>query len=210
MKMDTSPPLNPTLSLSNQEPSSLFQCSHPHNAWSAPVMSVSTKTFASEKDPVVTDSLLRLRTPFDPVLHVSSREKMPLLRRSGSAGFALFANAAVVVPARGSATISSGISVQIPFGHYGKIEAVPFLGLRYDITPFGQIVDENCNNIIYVKLLNNSNVTYGVKKGDNIAQLIVQRYSTPILQYVREKSQHMGYRGGFGPIGGPTVFKQSI
>jgi dUTP pyrophosphatase len=194
MKMDTSP--------INYNAFPAFQGSCDANIWSAPTMSVSTGDNASCSE-TGSDSLSRLRNTFDPILNVRSQEKIPLLRKLGCAGHALFATKDGTVPCRGSLIMSSGISVKIPFGHYGKIEAVPYLGMRYDITPFGNIIDEKNGEIIYIKLLNNSNANYTVKKGDNIAQLIIQRYTTPFIRYNGQQGQQ---RDGFGPIG-TNVYK---
>lgn len=202
MKIDTSQ-INSNVYHSNLARTELaFQGSYGANIWSSPMMSVSTDTVASCSEPV-SDSLSRLRNTFDPILNVNSQEKIPLVRKLGCAGYALFATKDGTVPCRGSLIMSSGISVKIPFGHYGKIEAVPFLGMRYDITPFGNIIDEKYGDIIYIKLLNNSNTNYRVKKGDNIAQLIIQRYTTPLIRY---NGQHDQKRYGFGPIGN-NVYK---
>lgn len=207
MKIDTSPINNNIYHSNESRPQfcNIKRCDN-DNIWSSPIMSVSTDAFPSFSDPVY-DSVSRLRNTFDPISNVNSLEKFPLLRPPGCSGYALFATKDGIVPCRGSLTMSTGISIKIPFGHYGKIEAVPLLGMRYDITPFGNIIDEKNNDIIYIKLLNNSNINYQVKKGDNIAQIIIQRYATPLIQYNRynkEKRQHIY---GFGPIGNRDVFK---
>jgi dUTPase len=82
------------------------------------------------------------------------------------------------ITARGSTIFSTGISVNIPFGHFGRIEGFSTLAEKL-LVPIPLIIDENNSNIIDICLLNHSNKIHQIKKGDCIGQLIIARYVVP-------------------------------
>jgi dUTP pyrophosphatase len=110
-----------------------------------------------------------------------------LCRRSSisAAGYDLFAADTYQIPPVKSkhpyATVNCGISVEIPVGHYGKIEGQTLLGYQHNIIAFGGIIDEDYRGTIHVKLFNHSNKAYTINKGDSVAQLVIQRYCVPII-----------------------------
>ena len=99
-----------------------------------------------------------------------------------SPGFSLVATVTAVIPANSNLTFSTNVSLNIPFGHFGRIEAIDCL-LTKHIVPFSQIIESNYCEKIKVCLRNYSDTDYSVNKGDAISQIIFQRYVTPrILQ----------------------------
>ena len=122
-----------------------------------------------------------------PQLLVSSGKLMP--RSSLHApGFEVVSTVDCVVPSRSSTIISSGLSVQIPFGHFGRVEGLTPLAMQHGLVPFSSILDSECPTIINVKLFNHSNQPYRIQRGERIAQLVVQRYSAPrVLQQLSYK-----------------------
>jgi len=94
-------------------------------------------------------------------------------------GFELVSTVDCVVSSRSSTIVSSGLSVQIPFGHFGRVEGLTPLAMQHGIVPFSSILDSECPSIINVKLFNHSNQPYRIQRGERIAQLVIQRYSAP-------------------------------
>jgi dUTP pyrophosphatase len=96
-------------------------------------------------------------------------------------GFELVSTVDCVVSSRSSSIVSSGLSVQIPFGHFGRVEGLTPLAMQHGIVPFSSILDSECQSIINVKLFNHSNQPYRIQRGERIAQLVIQRYSAPCV-----------------------------
>jgi dUTP pyrophosphatase len=122
-----------------------------------------------------------------PKMLVSGR----LVRSSmGAAGYDLFAaEDGHFNPPPGYSTtshiaVSTGVSVQIPMGHYGKIEGLSSLAFDHNVIVFGAIIDENHTGDIKVKMFKHGNSKFKIKKGDRIAQLVIQRYCAPSIQQV--------------------------
>ena len=100
------------------------------------------------------------------------------------AGHRLYALESCLLPAKDSAILNTGLSIQLPAGHYGKIEGCLSLGMSHSVVPFGGIIDENNHDEITVKLFNHGSTSYLVHRDDYIAQLIVHKYVSPSFQRV--------------------------
>jgi dUTP pyrophosphatase len=96
-----------------------------------------------------------------------------------SAGFPLYAMKDGVVPSKNSAIFSAGISVDIPFGHFGKILPISGLVFKKGIVPILTIINENSTEGIKICLMNHTDSPHNVVNGDCIAQLVIQRYTVP-------------------------------
>tara|TARA_B110001450_G_scaffold257033_1_gene290456 strand:+ start:2045 stop:2485 length:441 start_codon:yes stop_codon:yes gene_type:complete len=133
------------------------------------------------------------------ILRVSCpREMTPTRGSVKAAGYELKSGVKLVVPARGSAVINTHCKVELPSGHYGKIEGRSELAVRHDIVAFGGVIDEDCRGELRVKLFNHSETPYNVEIGDRIAQLVVQRYANLNIQ---RAATTVRASAGFGPIG---------
>ena len=131
----------------------------PYSPWSAPKMTVSGKLVRSSM---------------------------------GAAGYDLFAledchfNPPPGYSATSHLVVNTGVSVQLPMGHYGKIEGLTSLAFCHNVIVFGEIIDENHIGNIKVKMFKHGNSKFKIKKGDRIAQLVIQRYCAPRIQQVIE------------------------
>lgn len=126
---------------------------------------------------------------------VCSHDYIPQRKTKRAAGWDLSASECVIIPARGSATVNTGLKIQIAPEHYGSIEGRSGLGFQHLVLPFRGIIDSDYRDELQILLLNHSKVDYEVKIGHAIAQLIIHRYETPILFRVDTLSS------GFGPTG---------
>ena len=117
-----------------------------------------------------------------------------------SAGLDLYATQAYSIPPRTLRSIPTGLSVQIPSGHYGKIFDRSSLAIQQIIT-LGGIIDSDYRGELIVMLYNLSSETYCIQKGDRIAQLICSPYIGHT--YVQTSELSFTQRGlkGFGSSG---------
>lgn len=95
-----------------------------------------------------------------------------------SPGLTLTAFNNAVIPANSNLVFPTEVTIDVPFGHFGKIEAVDSL-LQKHIVPFSQILESDSDEKIRVVLRNYSDVEFAVKRGDAISQIIFQRYVMP-------------------------------
>jgi dUTP pyrophosphatase len=107
--------------------------------------------------------------------------------------------------------VATGLAVAIPEGHAGFVQPRSGLAARHGISIVNApgTVDEGYRGEILVNLVNlDPREPFTVRRGDRIAQLVVQRVERPVFlevdsldETVRGDTGH-GSTGGFGP-GGP-------
>jgi dUTP pyrophosphatase len=72
--------------------------------------------------------------------------------------------------------INTGFKIQLPIGTYGRLASRSGLALNHSIDVAGGVIDSDYRGEIIVILCNNGKTKYSVKKGDRIAQLIIEKY----------------------------------
>ena len=132
---------------------------------------------------------------------LTSPEQKPRRQSRWAAGHDLVASEDVVVPARGSAVVDTGTCVALPEGHYGRVAGRSSLAFKHDVTAFEGTIDEDYRGRIMVKLFNHSDEEFKTGALTRIAQLIIQPYSTPVIDVVEELEDSERGAGGFGSTG---------
>ena len=94
----------------------------------------------------------------------------------------------------------TGISFTVPEGTYGRI--APRSGLsKKGILVNAGVVDRDYTGPVKVMLHNLSDEMYQVKKNDRIAQLIIEKIATPVIEEVGSLKETDRGDGGFGSTG---------
>jgi dUTP pyrophosphatase len=117
-----------------------------------------------------------------------------------SAGYDLSAAIDCVVPAGGRAMISTGLAMTVPHGTYGRIAPRSGLSHKYGIDILAGVIDEDFTHEVKVILYNTEERDFIVKRGDRIAQLILEKIVTPDVAVVLELAD-TNRTGGFGSTG---------
>jgi len=133
----------------------------------------------------------------------SDNAQIPKRADEGAAGYDLYAAEDVFIGYRERKLISTDISVQLPHETYGRI--APRSGMSVKGFDVGAgVIDESYAGIIKVLLINNSDENKEIKKGERIAQLIIEKcYYADIEQVYDMKEFTPTTRGdqGFGSTG---------
>lgn len=111
------------------------------------------------------------------------------------------------VPARGKSLIKTDLSVAVPTGHYGRVAPRSGLALKNGIDVGAGVIDEDYRGPVSVILFNHSDVDFTIKAGDRIAQLILERISTPEILEVEDLDATLRGEGGFGSTGVSSTIK---
>ncbi|ACF42284.1 dutpase [Rana grylio virus] len=125
-----------------------------------------------------------------------------LIRGSaGAAGYDLAAAHPVVVPSFGRALVKTDLAVKMPPGLYGRVAPRSGLALKNFIDVGAGVVDPDYRGNLGVILFNFGCDPFRVKRGDRIAQLVLERYeSPPILEVDSLDSTDRG-DAGYGSTG---------
>lgn len=103
---------------------------------------------------------------------------LPIRATEGAAGYDLSSSETVSIPASSTRCISTGIRIETPPDTYGRIADRSSVAKK-GVTVSGGVIDADYRGIIKVILNNNGSNTYHIESGDKIAQLILERHSTP-------------------------------
>jgi dUTP pyrophosphatase len=139
-----------------------------------------------------------------PVVQLDPDLPLPAYAHPGDGGLDLIAREDIVVRAGGGrALVPTGIAVAIPPGHAGFVVPRSGLALRHGLgvanTP--GVIDSAYRDEVKVILINTDPAAdYHVRRGDRIAQLVVQRVEEVAWQVVDQLDGH-NRGGGFGHSG---------
>jgi len=142
----------------------------------------------------VTSSPLRVRK-------LSSDATIPVRGSARAAGYDLFAAADAQVPAQGKALIRTDLALAIPTGYYGRVAPRSGLALKHHIDVGAGVIDEDYRGPLGVLLFNFGSTPFDVKKGDRVAQLLVEKIITPPVLEVDDLDATDRGAGGFGSTG---------
>ncbi len=134
--------------------------------------------------------------------------ELPSYARVGDAGLDLVARENVVLfPAGGRALVATGLAIAIPEGHAGFIQPRSGLALKHGVTCLNTpgLIDSGYRGELKVLLINTDPAEpFEIKRGERIAQLVVQKVEHVVLQPV-DDFDHLGESergdGGFGHTG---------
>ena len=93
------------------------------------------------------------------------------------------------------------MKISIPLGMYGRIAPRSSLACKKSVDVGAGVVDNDYRGEVKVLLINNGAEDFKIEKGDRIAQLIFENYSTPKLEVVSELDETVRGQGGFGSTG---------
>lgn len=131
---------------------------------------------------------------------------LPEYAHPGDAGFDLLArHDAVLAPGGGRHLMPTGLAVALPAGHVGFVTPRSGLAARHGITVLNGpgTVDAGYRGELQVTMINTDpDAEFVVRRGDRIAQLVVQRVEHPRLVEVDELPGSARGANGFGSTGG--------
>jgi dUTP pyrophosphatase len=118
------------------------------------------------------------------------------------AGYDLSSIEDMIIPVNSRAIVPTGIAVATPINTYARIAPRSGLAAKHGIDVFAGVVDAGYRGEIKVILFNSSNENFIIKKGDRIAQLILEMIATPetIITNDLPSIDDRG-EGGFGSSG---------
>ncbi len=140
-----------------------------------------------------------------PVLRLDADLALPSYARAGDAGADLVASDDVVLaPGGGRALVGTGIAVALPEGYAGFVQPRSGLAARHGVTclnPPG-LIDAGYRDEVRVLLVNTDPAEpYQVRRGDRIAQLVIQRVEHAGFEVVEALPPSARGTGGFGHTG---------
>lgn len=126
--------------------------------------------------------------------------KLPAYALEGDAGMDIFSNEDVVIKAGEQHVFKTGFSLEYPAGYCTLIWDKSGLSSK-GLKVFGGVFEHTYRGEYMICLLNFGNSDYEFKKGDKIAQMLVQPIITAELEEVEELSKSNRGAGSHGSTG---------
>jgi dUTP pyrophosphatase len=140
-----------------------------------------------------------------PLVRLDPDLALPTYARPGDAGADLVARVDVELGAGGGrALVPTGVALAIPEGWAGFVLPRSGLALRHGVTCLNTpgLIDAGYRDELLVLLVNTDPSTpYPVRRGDRIAQLVIQRVERATFTAVTDLPGSERGRGGFGHTG---------
>lgn len=130
---------------------------------------------------------------------------LPTYAKPGDAGLDLLASEDVVLaPGGGRALVPTGIAIAIPEGYAGFVQPRSGLAAKHGVTCLNTpgLIDSGYRGELKVLLVNtDSTEPFEVRRGERIAQLVVQAVEHVRWREVAELDDSERGEGGFGHTG---------
>jgi dUTP pyrophosphatase len=121
------------------------------------------------------------------------------------AGIDLCAVEEVTIPARGRASVPTGVALELPSGCVGLVWDKSGLAKNNGITVLAGVIDEGFRGELVLFLANLSDEPQTIKKGQKAAQLLVQKVEHVEIQEADELSPSERGEKGWGSSGVMTL-----
>ena len=140
-----------------------------------------------------------------PATRLDKSLSLPQRAQPGDAGLDLYAAIDATLEAGGGrALVPTGLAISIPEGYAGFVQPRSGLALKHGVTCLNTpgLIDSGYRGELKVILVNTDPAQpYEVKKGERIAQLVIQEVAQTRLKEVDELPSSDRGEGGFGSTG---------
>lgn len=152
-------------------------------------------------EPVAKKVILEPTAPALLVKKLHADAKLPSRGSALAAGYDLSSLEDFTLAPNSRHAFSTGISLAVPVGHYGRVAPRSGLAVKHGIDVGAGVIDADYRGEVKVLLFNFGEVAYEVKKGERIAQLVLERISTPEVTEVEDLDSTARGENGFGSTG---------
>lgn len=131
---------------------------------------------------------------------------LPSYAHPGDAGADLYARHDVMLAPAERASVATGVAIALPAGYAAFLHPRSGLAVRHGIGMVNApgVIDAGYRGEIAVLLINHGHEPVTLRRGDRIAQLVIQQVATMRVHEVDTlPGSHRG-QGGFGSSGGFT------
>lgn len=139
-------------------------------------------------------------------LKILKRGKNATIPTRGSmlaAGYDLYSSEEAVIPANGRGLVGTELTIIVPVGTYGRVAPRSGLTVKHGISTGAGVIDADYRGEVKVALFNHGDKDFEIKKGDRIAQLVLEKIVMADVEEITVNDLDETERGagGFGSTG---------
>jgi len=126
---------------------------------------------------------------------------IPKFALAGDAGMDLFSVEDVILKPGQRISCPTGIAIKIPNGYVGLVWDKSGPSHKFGIKTLGGVFDSNYTGEYQIGMINLSQADFIIKKGQKIAQVLIQKVEKPEIEEVDELEQTNRGDARFGSTG---------
>lgn len=126
---------------------------------------------------------------------------IPQYAHQGDAGMDLYSVENLIIKAGERALVPTGLSIELPAGHVALVWDKSGLAAKNGIKTMAGVIEYTYRGEYKIVMFNTSKEDFEIKKGQKIAQLLIQPIMTADVEEVKELSDTNRGSGGFGSTG---------
>ncbi len=132
-----------------------------------------------------------------------AQDLLPAKAHSDDAAFDLKSRANLEIPPHKTALVPTGLFLELPVGFEAQVRPRSGLALKHSITVLNTpgTIDAGYRGEVGVILINHGDTPFPVKRGDRIAQMVIQALPDVTLTPVSSLNDSARGAGGFGSTG---------
>ena len=119
-------------------------------------------------------------------VEMSPKAVTPTRATEHSVGLDLYTPSDYIMSPCSHLQIPTQIKIKIPLGHYGRLTSKSSLSMVHQVHVGAGVIDLDYTGEVKVLFINAAPCYHYIKRGDPIAQLILEKVSLPILRKVDE------------------------
>ena len=127
--------------------------------------------------------------------------KVPSKGHPGDAGIDFYAVEEVVFPPKEARDVFSGVAIEIPEGFVGLVWDKSSIAFKKGLKTMGGVIDSGYRGEMLFHLFNTNDYEVEIKKGEKIAQMIIQKFEDCDIVESDELSNTVRRDQGFGSTG---------
>ena len=126
---------------------------------------------------------------------------VPSFAHPGDAGMDLYSVEDMVLAPGERRSVPTGIAIALPDGYVSLVWDKSGPSHKFGVKTLGGVLDSGYRGEYLIGLVNLGQETFEIRKGQKIAQLLIQKVERPDIEEVDELSDTSRGTGGFGSTG---------
>lgn len=126
---------------------------------------------------------------------------LPAFAHPGDAGMDLYSIEDMVLEPGERRSVPTGIAIALPDGYVSLVWDKSGVSHKFGVKTLGGVLDSGYRGEYLIGLINLGQENFEIKKGQKIAQLLIQKVERPDITVVDELDETSRGTGGFGSTG---------
>lgn len=135
------------------------------------------------------------------IKRINSDAVLPKFAKKGDAGFDLFSVVTIKIKPGERVQVPTGLEMEIPKNHVGLIWDKSGISHKNGLKTLGGVIDSGYRGEILIGITNLSKKSFVFKKGEKVAQMIIQKHEHILIKEVKKLSETERGKTGFGSSG---------